>query len=176
MFSYALESHLTKKKNSFDPAADRMHSQEPSMNKRISPRRLSHRLLFVVLAVFTAAATATGAQRTTGAQGATGAPAATVPDTSTGVTNWNPAVTYKAGQVVYCAACSTNGSKYIAITSNVNVDPPGNINVVWQLVPSAGANGATGNTGATGATGATGSTGEPAPSSAPPPPTQRMQF
>ena len=137
------------------------------MNKRVHSRLLSPRLLFVVLTVLGAAAIAARAQSPTGAQGATG-----IPDTSNVVTNWNPSVAYKAGQVVYCAVCSVNGSKYVALLSNINVDPPSNLGNIWQLVAEAGAHS---GTGATGATGATGSSGEPSPSSPAPPPSPALR-
>jgi hypothetical protein len=97
---------------------------------------------------------AAGLNGLTGAQGATGATG-----TLSAVTNWNSSVTYQIGQVVYCAACSTNGSRYIALAPNINVDPPSNLNTIWQLITKVGANGVNGDTGATGATGSTSATG-----------------
>jgi hypothetical protein len=110
-----------------------------------------------------------------GAVGATGATGAT--GTIGTVTNWSPSATYQAGQVVFCAACSTSGSSYAALATNTNQDPPTQTGV-WQLIALAGAigpqgiegiqgfpgaTGATGLAGATGATGAVGPTGPTGP-------------
>jgi hypothetical protein len=108
---------------------------------------------------------ATGAQGNTGAQGATGAtggtgatgPAGPVgpagPAGATGslgtVTNWSSAANYQVGQVVFCAACSSNGSSYAALATNAGIDPPTN-SAVWQLIAQAGITGAQGPTGPSG--------------------------
>jgi hypothetical protein len=60
--------------------------------------------------------------------------------------------------VVYCAACSIDGSSYIALATNTNQDPPTQTSV-WQLIAQAGATGATGAVGATGPVGPEGPTG-----------------
>jgi hypothetical protein len=60
--------------------------------------------------------------------------------------------------VVFCNACSTGGSTYIALAVNVNQDPPTNSSV-WQMIAQAGAIGPVGAIGPTGATGAAGATG-----------------
>lgn len=95
-----------------------------------------------------------GPQGTTGAAGATG--------TFSEAGNWSSAATYQIGQVVYCAACSTNGSGYIALANNTNVDPPTQP-TVWGLVAQAGATGAAGSTGLTGSQGPQGPQGEQGP-------------
>jgi hypothetical protein len=122
----------------------------------------------------------TGAQGNAGAQGAAGATGATGPigpvgpigDTgpagptgatgATGtigaVTNWSASTNYQVGQVVFCNACSTGGSTYIALAVNLNQDPPTNSSV-WQMIAQAGAIGPVGAIGPTGATGAAGATG-----------------
>jgi hypothetical protein len=125
----------------------------------------------------------TGAQGNAGAQGAAGAtgpigPVGPVgpigftgpagPAGATGamgtigaVTNWSASTNYQVGQVVYCNACSTGGSTYVALAINMNQDPPTHSSV-WQMIAQAGAIGpvgAIGPTGATGAAGATGATG-----------------
>jgi hypothetical protein len=127
----------------------------------------------------------TGAQGNAGAQGATGAtgaigpvgPVGPIGDTgpagpagatgATGtigaVTNWSASTNYQVGQVVFCNACSTGGSTYIALAVNMNQDPPTHSSV-WQMIAQAGAIGpvgAIGPTGATGTAGATGPTGAP---------------
>jgi Collagen triple helix repeat (20 copies) len=117
---------------------------------------------------------ATGAQGVQGPAGPTGATGAA--GTIGAVTNWSSSVTYQAGQVVFCAACTTSGSSYVALATNSNQDPPTQTGV-WQLIASAGAigpqgiqgaqgiqgpigvTGAQGNAGAQGAAGATGATG-----------------
>jgi hypothetical protein len=117
---------------------------------------------------------ATGAQGVTGSTGNVGATGSTGVTGSTGATgatgtlgivsNWSSAITYQPGQVVFCAACSSNGSSYAALSTNTNQDPPTQTSV-WRLIAMQGATGsigiagANGNTGAIGATGATGATG-----------------
>jgi hypothetical protein len=110
-----------------------------------------------------------------GATGATGAVGATGPIGATGtlstVTDWSPIVTFQMGQVVFCTACSTNGSSFISlINNNLNNNPPATQGTDWQLIAQAGTNGAngmngspgaTGSTGPAGPTGATGATGPP---------------
>jgi Collagen triple helix repeat (20 copies) len=99
---------------------------------------------------------ATGATGPAGPAGATGAVGAT--GTIGTVSNWSSSTTYQVGQVVFCAACSTNGSSYAALASNTNVDPSTHP-IMWNLIAQAGATGATGAQGATGPQGATGATG-----------------
>jgi hypothetical protein len=121
---------------------------------------------------------ATGAQGVQGPVGATGATGAA--GTIGAATNWSSSVIYQAGQVVFCAACSTNGSSYVSLATNLNQDPHTQT-TTWQLIAAAGATGpqgiqgiqgvqgpigatgAQGNTGAQGATGATGGTGATGP-------------
>jgi hypothetical protein len=114
----------------------------------------------------TGAAGATGSAGSTGATGATGATGSTGATGATGtigtVANWSSATAYTTGQVVFCAACTTNGSSYIAISSNSAIDPPTNSSI-WHLIAQAGATGATGSTGAAGAAGSTGATGPTGP-------------
>ena len=100
----------------------------------------------------------TGPAGPTGATGATGATG-----TLSAVTNWSASTAYSVGQVVYCAVCSTNGSSYIALAGNTNIDPPTNLNTIWQLIAQAGATGPAGPTGATGAIGPQGPTGATGP-------------
>jgi len=88
------------------------------------------------------------------------------------VGNWSSSTTYQIGQVVFCAACSSNGSSYVATAANTNQDPPTQTGF-WNLIAQAGATGPQGATGAqgtqgiqgvqgnTGAAGATGATGAP---------------
>jgi hypothetical protein len=114
----------------------------------------------------------TGAQGPTGLTGATGSTGATGPAGPIGpigatgtfsvAGNWSSATTYQAGQIAYCAACSSNGSSYIALATNVAIDPPTNP-AVWNMVAKAGANGATGATGATGGAGPIGPAGPTGP-------------
>jgi hypothetical protein len=59
---------------------------------------------------------------------------------------------------VFCTSCSSDGSSYIAISSNTNVDPPTH-SAVWQLIAQAGATGAAGAPGVNGTNGATGAAG-----------------
>jgi hypothetical protein len=59
--------------------------------------------------------------------------------------------------VVFCNACSTGGSTYIALAANMNQDPPTH-NSVWQIIAQAGAIGPVGAMGPIGATGAAGAT------------------
>ena len=134
---------------------------------------------------------ATGAQGAQGAQGIqgpfgpTGPPGPIGPIGDTGATgatgatgtigvvgNWSSSTTYQIGQVVFCAACSSNGSSYVATAANTNQDPPTQTGF-WNLIAQAGATGPQGATGAqgtqgiqgvqgnTGAAGATGATGAP---------------
>jgi hypothetical protein len=113
----------------------------------------------------------TGATGPTGPTGATGPSGATGPAGPTGATgtfsqagNWSAGTTYQPGQVVYCAACSTDGSSYIALGTNSNTatDPPSH-SLVWGLVAQAGAAGATGATGPAGTPGSTGAAGATGP-------------
>jgi hypothetical protein len=106
-----------------------------------------------------------------GANGADGATGAAGPVGTIGVvTNWSSTVTYQVGQVVFCVACSSNGSSYVALAANTNQDPPTQTGI-WNLIAEhgfigaqgiegpVGATGPTGPTGLTGSTGATGPTG-----------------
>jgi Collagen triple helix repeat (20 copies) len=97
-----------------------------------------------------------------GAAGATGATGPAGPAGATGtlgtVANWSSGTPYTVGQVVFCTTCSTNGSSFIALATNTNIDPPTNP-AIWHLVASAGATGATGPTGNTGSQGPAGPTG-----------------
>jgi hypothetical protein len=68
------------------------------------------------------------------------------------VANWSSGTQYTIGQVVFCAACSSNGSSYVATAANTNQDPSTQTGV-WQLIAQAGTNGATGATGVTGPSG-----------------------
>jgi hypothetical protein len=74
------------------------------------------------------------------------------------VTNWSSSTAYQVGQVVFCAACSSNGSSYVATAANTNQDPPTQT-AFWNLIAEQGATGPTGPVGATGATGPTGPIG-----------------
>lgn len=98
----------------------------------------------------------------TGAAGAMGATGPAGPAGATGtlgtVANWSSGTPYTVGQVVFCTTCSTNGSSFIALASDTNIDPPTNP-AIWHLVASAGATGATGNTGSQGPAGPTGPAG-----------------
>jgi hypothetical protein len=118
---------------------------------------------------------ATGSQGPAGPQGTTGASG---PQGAAGtigaVTNWSSSATYQVGQLVFCTACSSNGSSYAALAANTNQDPPTQTGA-WQLIAQAGAQGipgvvgatgATGSIGATGFTGATGATGPAGPAGA----------
>jgi hypothetical protein len=114
----------------------------------------------------TGVAGATGIQGSTGATGAigiTGAVGATGTFSSAGT--WSSGTSYSPGQVVFCSACSANGSSYIANVSNLAMDPPTNLTggtPVWNLVAqdgAAGATGAMGTPGINGTNGATGATG-----------------
>jgi hypothetical protein len=104
------------------------------------------------------AAGATGAQGVPGPVGPTGATGAA--GTIGAVTSWSSSVTYQVGQVVFCAACSTSGSSYVALATNQNLDPPTQTGV-WQLIASAGATGPQGIQGIQGPMGATGAQGNP---------------
>lgn len=100
-----------------------------------------------------------GAAGTTGAAGAGGAVGPTGPaGTIDIVNNWFSSTTYQIGQVVFCAACSSNGSSYVATAANTNQDPPTQTGI-WQLIAQAGATGPTGAQGIEGSIGATGATG-----------------
>jgi Collagen triple helix repeat (20 copies) len=105
-----------------------------------------------------------GVQGNPGAVGAAGATGATGPPGATGtlstVTDWSPIVTFQMGQVVFCTACSTNGSSFISlINNNLNNNPPATQGTDWQLIAQAGTNGTNGTNGMNGSPGATGATG-----------------
>lgn len=92
----------------------------------------------------------TGATGAIGAMGATGAPLAFQG-------TWSGSTTYAIGDAIY-----ENGSSYIALTSNLNINPATDVagsGANWALLAAKGASGATGATGTTGAAGATGATG-----------------
>jgi hypothetical protein len=73
--------------------------------------------------------------------------------------------------VVFCStACSTNGSSYIALANNTNLDPSTQP-AVWNLVAQAGATGATGAAGSAGSQGLIGPQGPVGPASVVPGPT-----
>jgi hypothetical protein len=104
----------------------------------------------------------TGPQGPIGPAGATGGTGATGPAGPAGpvgpvgatgslgtVTNWSSAANYQVGQVVFCAACSSNGSSYVALATNTGIDPPTN-SAVWQLIAQAGITGAQGPAGLAG--------------------------
>ncbi len=67
--------------------------------------------------------------------------------------NYVAGTAYVVGDAVFCAStCSTNGSSYIAMKANTNVDPPSDVSGStgnWSLLASQGAIGLTGSTGAT---------------------------
>jgi hypothetical protein len=66
-----------------------------------------------------------GANGAAGPAGPTGVPGPAGPTGTIGVvTNWSSTTTYQIGQVVFCAACSSNGSSFVALTANTNQDPP----------------------------------------------------
>ena len=102
-----------------------------------------------------------GATGATGPQGATGATGATGPPVSF-LGNWVSSQAYTVGQAVFCAACSANGSSYIALAANTNVDPPTDVagsGGHWALLAEQGAQGVQGPQGPVGSTGATGPAG-----------------
>jgi Collagen triple helix repeat (20 copies) len=107
-----------------------------------------------------------GAAGPTGATGLTGPAGATGPQGPIGtlgtVTNWSSSVFYTVGQVVFCAACSTSGSSFIALSANVNIDPPTNPGV-WNLIARAGAFGPQGSQGPIGPAGPAGAAGPTGP-------------
>jgi hypothetical protein len=69
------------------------------------------------------------------------------------------------GEVVFCTTCSSNGSSYVALSTNTDIDPPTNSGVsgVWHLIAQVGATGAAGAAGGVGAAGATGAMGATGP-------------
>ena len=101
----------------------------------------------------------TGATGGTGATGPVGPVGPAGPAGATGslgtVNNWSSTANYQIGQVVFCAACSTNGSSYTALAANTDIDPPTN-GAVWQLVAQAGSTGSQGPIGPTGPVGPAG--------------------
>jgi len=102
---------------------------------------------------------ATGPQGPSGSTGNTGPAGA--PGTFSYSANWSSASIYTLGQVVFCAACSQNGSSYVSLSNNnVNHDPPTDIGS-WGLIAQAGGNGTAGATGPAGAAGGTGPAGPP---------------
>ncbi len=105
---------------------------------------------------------ATGVAGPTGPVGPIGPSGAVGPAGATGtigiVGDWSSSKTYQIGQVVFCAACSSNGSSYVATATSTNQDPPTQTGF-WNLIAQAGATGATGATGAAGPAGPIGITG-----------------
>jgi hypothetical protein len=97
-----------------------------------------------------------GPQGPIGVTGATGAAGAN--GTIGVVTNWSSSTTYQIGQVVFCAACSSNGSSFVATATNTNQDPPTQAGF-WNLIAERGATGSAGSAGATGPAGPIGLTG-----------------
>jgi hypothetical protein len=107
----------------------------------------------------------TGNAGPTGPAGATGNAGPIGPTgTYSQAGNWSSATTYQPGQVVFCAACSTDGSSYIVLGTSTNTatDPPTHP-LVWGLVAQAGAAGAAGATGSAGAQGPQGNVGPQGP-------------
>ena len=102
-----------------------------------------------------------------GIQGIQGNPGNTGATGTIGVvTNWSSSATYQLGQVVFCAACSSNGSSYVSLISgNTSLDPPGNPSA-WNLIAQVGATGATGAAGSTGSAGPAGPAGPVGPAGA----------
>ena len=107
-----------------------------------------------------------GAVGPTGATGATGATGPAGPPVSFQGT-WSNSTTYSVG-----AAVALNGTSYIALQNNLNVNPATDVagpGTTWAVLALKGATGATGATGSTGATGpiglpgATGATGPQGP-------------
>lgn len=96
---------------------------------------------------------AIGLTGNTGPAGPTG-PAGTIGV----VTNWSSSTTYQPGQVVFCAACTTNGSSYVALQPNINQDPPTQTSV-WNLIAEQGETGPAGVAGPQGPVGLTGPAG-----------------
>ena len=110
----------------------------------------------------TGAVGAVGPTGATGAQGISGATGATGPPVSFHGT-WVNSTVYAVGDAVF-----ENGTSYIALTSNFNVDPAIDVagaGSTWSVLAAQGATGAVGAQGATGAqgiqgvAGATGATG-----------------
>jgi hypothetical protein len=96
---------------------------------------------------------ANGATGPSGSEGPTG-PAGTIGV----VSNWSSSTIYQVGQVVFCAACSSNGSSYVALIGNTNQDPP-NQTGIWNLIAQQGAIGAQGIQGPVGPIGPSGPIG-----------------
>ncbi len=99
-----------------------------------------------------------GIQGITGNTGATGATGPTGPP-ATFMGNWASGTTYAVGDAVYCAACSTNGSSYIAMKANTSADPSTDVSGNWSLLAMMGATGAPGAPGAPGNQGIQGPAG-----------------
>jgi Collagen triple helix repeat (20 copies) len=100
----------------------------------------------------TGATGATGAQGLQGVTGSTGATGATGPSVSFRGT-WSNSTIYAVGDAVFY-----NGTSYIALAGNFNVQA-GSDPTVWAVLAQQGAVGLTGPQGLTGATGAVGATG-----------------
>jgi hypothetical protein len=103
---------------------------------------------------------ATGSTGTTGDVGSTGSTGTTGATGTIGsVTAWVSGSSYPVGQVVVCSTdCATNGSTYIAVSTNSTMDPSTHP-LVWTQIAAAGAAGATGATGTPGVNGTNGATG-----------------
>jgi hypothetical protein len=111
----------------------------------------------------TGAAGAAGANGVPGPLGPQGIPGATGPAGTIGiVSNWSSSATYQIGQVVFCAACSTNGSSFVATAANTNQDPPTQTGF-WNLIAEQGATGPAGLTGPVGSIGPQGIVGPQGP-------------
>ena len=98
-----------------------------------------------------------GPQGPTGATGATGAAGPTGPAGLNWKNAWSSTTSYALNDGV-----SFNGSSYIAIQANTDLEPDLNP-IAWSLFAQQGATGTTGATGATGAQGPTGATGPQGP-------------
>jgi len=100
----------------------------------------------------------TGPQGAMGATGAAGPPGATGPIGPKGL-NWKGTWSNTTAYALDDAVLS-NGSSYIALVTNTNVQPPA---AAWGLLSQKGDTGPTGAGGAQGPTGATGATGAVGP-------------
>jgi hypothetical protein len=104
-----------------------------------------------------------GPQGATGASGAPGTTGATGPPVMF-KGNYVAGTAYAVGDAVFCTTCTTNGSSYVALKANLNIDPPTDVSGSggnWALLAQQGATGPPGTPGPTGLTGATGATGTP---------------
>jgi hypothetical protein len=100
-----------------------------------------------------------GAMGSPGLQGIQGLPGPAGPTgTFSEVGDWSPATSYILGQIVFCSACTANGSSYIALSPSSGDDPPTHP-AFWGLVAQAGATGPVGANGAAGPAGPAGPAG-----------------